>query len=200
MYVSYHFFLALSIIIESISVEVLRETKSPCMRREEYGIILKTVKKGGGVMGNYRKKFLIDVEKGTVQVVEFKEHEDFQRFQNCTAIAITKRKCAGMLLPIVCDDELLSKESLLPSAISKKTQELAFFGNSLIAGGEEEGDISGVNEVQVRMLISEIVEAQEPERSGRYCFWKMSSFLTKLTDLALNYSVKKKRKPFGLRF
>ncbi len=119
-------------------------------------------------MRNYRKMLLIDVEKEGVQVVEIKEHKDFHRFLNCTAISITRKKCAGMLLPVVCDDDFLFKEGLLPSAISKRTQEPAFYGNILIAGGEEEGDIAGVNEVQVRMIIREIVEAQDPETGKKW--------------------------------
>lgn len=111
-------------------------------------------------MGTCRKMILIDVEKGNVQVVEIREHEDFHRFLNCTAIAITQKKCAGMRLPIVYDDEFLFREELLPSAISKSTQEPVLLGNILIAGGEEEGDIFGVNEVQGRMLASEIMEAK----------------------------------------
>ena len=59
-------------------------------------------------------------------------------------------------------------EGLLPSAISKGTQNPAFYGNILIAGGEEEGDVSGVDEVQVRMLINEIVEAQDPETGKKW--------------------------------
>lgn len=119
-------------------------------------------------MGNCRKMLLIDVEKGDVQVVEIKEHEDFHRFLNCTAIGIKQKLCAGMWLPIVYDDEFLFREELLPSAISKRTQEPAFFGNILIAGGEEEGDISSVNEVQVRMLISEIMEAKNSETGKKW--------------------------------
>lgn len=98
------------------------------------------------------KGFLIDLRKGSAEVVEFEDKlETLYELTNCNCIDITMRKVGKFDYDIVCDDEGLQKQRKIPTAFNEKKEPM-LVGNLLFCNHDDEGNLATLNDEQIEEL------------------------------------------------
>lgn len=98
------------------------------------------------------KGFLIDPINGTAGVVDFVDKLDvLYKLLNCDCIDITVRKVGKFEYYIVCDDEGLLKDKVIPTAFNENN-EPALVGNLLFCNHDDEGNLASISDEQLQEL------------------------------------------------
>ena len=103
-------------------------------------------------MANKIRGYLINVEKGTAEEIEFEETlENIRSILNVRLIDVATRKVGDYAIDFVCDDEALLKDEAIPSAVDEKG-ELMLFGNLLCVSSDGNGNFASLTDEMLAEL------------------------------------------------
>lgn len=98
------------------------------------------------------KGFLIDPINGTSGVVDFVDKLDvLYKLLNCDRIDITVRNVGKFEYDVVCDDEGLLRDKVIPTAFDENNEPV-LVGNLLFCNHDDEGNLSSITDGQIEEL------------------------------------------------
>ena len=110
-----------------------------------------------------KKSVLVDVNNGTVKVVETNgKFKEFYPLIDCRYIDIVSRKIGGRWYDIVCDDEALLIADPKVSAVDKNNNPM-LFGSLLFFKNDGGEDLVGVDDEDINVIKENIVMAVNKE-------------------------------------
>ena len=99
--------------------------------------------------------FVIDVNKGTVYVAEFKTVSDYCIRLNADMFDITRRRINGKIFDVFCDDEGLLKEDMKVSAFNSDGS-VALVGNLIISKNDGFGNGVSLTDNDINLIIKSL--------------------------------------------
>ena len=105
------------------------------------------------------KVLYLDTIMSSIEEKEIEDNLDtYYKLLNCRCIDIATRKIGNNWYDIICDDEGLLKQEIIPSAIYESNKEIALVGNLIIAKNDGYGNIIGLEEEEIEEIKKHIVE------------------------------------------
>lgn len=102
------------------------------------------------------KTILIDVKKGTAEVIEIEDDlDEFYKVLDCRCIDIVNRRIGRKRFDVMCDDEGLLKGAPRISAIDNLGHPM-LVGNLMFFNSNDEGELLGLSDIDIKYIMDRI--------------------------------------------